>query len=229
MEKSFQIQLLGHNAWLLKVNNLRVLIDPFLTGNPVAATVAEKVEADYILVSHGHGDHLGDTLQIAKRTGAVVVAIAEIASYIASQGCKNTIAMNIGGTVSLPFGRLKMILAIHSSTLPDGASGGTSAGFLLKLANGKTLYFACDTALYSDMALLRKSSVDYAFLPIGDLFTMGPDDAIEAVKLIQPRFVVPCHYNTWNVIAQDPLAWQARVEAETDAKAIVLDSGEMIE
>ncbi|MDO4629159.1 MAG: metal-dependent hydrolase [Planctomycetia bacterium] len=230
MKNDFRIQFLGHNAWLLTVGAFRVLIDPFLTGNPVAATVAEKVDADYILVSHGHGDHFGDTLKIAKRTGAVVVAIAEIAGYVTSHGYENTVAMNIGGTVALPFGRLKMVQAIHSSTLPDGTPGGNSAGFLLTLADGKTLYFACDTALYGDMILLKKPSpVDYAFLPIGDLFTMGPDDALEAVKLIQSRFVVPCHYNTWKVIAQDPLAWKTRVEAETDTEVIILQSGEIIE
>lgn len=222
------ITFLGHNAWLLTVDSHRILVDPFLSGNPLAACGPEEVEADFILVSHGHGDHFGDTLSIAKRTGATVVAIAEIAGYVSRHGIRRTISMNLGGGVDLPFGRVQMVPAFHSSTLPDGTPGGNSAGFFLTLKDGQKLYFACDTALFGDMALLGKRGIDAAFLPIGDLFTMGPEDALEAVKLLQPKVAVPCHFNTWPPIAQDAEVWKRNVEAETSTKVKVLKSGETL-
>jgi len=221
-----QLRYFGHNAWLLTVDSVQILIDPFLTNNPTAVCGPDVVPADFILVSHGHGDHFGDTISIAKRTGAVVLAIAEIAGYSAQHGVKNTLAMNLGGGIQLPFGRVQMVPALHSSTLPDGTPGGEPAGFLITLKEGLRLYFACDTALFSDMKFF--AGVDYAFLPIGDLFTMGPDDALEAVKIIQPRVVVPCHYNTWPPINQDAQAWKARVEQETLSRCVVMKSGEML-
>lgn len=219
-----KIRFLGHNAWLLTVESVSVLIDPFLSSNPLAACKPDSLTTDFILVSHGHGDHFGDTISIAKRTGAIVVAIAEIAGYCSKQGVKSTLAMNLGGSVQLPFGRVKMVPAIHSSTLPDGTPGGTPVGFYITVKGGLRLYFACDTALFSDMKFF--SGVDYAFLPIGDLFTMGPDDALEAVKIIQPRVVVPCHYGTWPPINQDVNAWKERVMKETLSQCVTLKSGE---
>lgn len=229
MKNRLEIQFLGHNAWHLTVGETEILIDPFLSGNPNAACGPEDVEADYILVSHGHGDHFGDTLAIARRTGAVTAAIAEIAGYIGKHGVKRTISMNLGGGVNLPFGRVQMVPALHSSTLPDGTPGGNSAGFLLTLADGVRLYFACDTALFHDMELFSAGGLKYAFLPIGDLFTMGPDDAFEAVKLLKAEIVIPCHYNTWPQIAQDAASWKKRVEAETLSRVVILESGEKIE
>ncbi len=219
-----KFRFLGHNAWHLTVDSVSILIDPFLSTNPFAACKPDSLQADFILVSHGHGDHFGDTISIAKRTGAIVVAIAEVAGYCAKQGVKSTLAMNVGGSISLPFGRVKMVPAIHSSTLPDGTPGGSPTGFLITFKDGLRMYFACDTALFSDMKFF--SGVDYAFLPIGDLFTMGPDDALEAVKIIQPRTVVPCHYGTWPPINQDVQAWKTRVENETLSKCVVMKSGE---
>ncbi|MBQ4144019.1 MAG: metal-dependent hydrolase [Thermoguttaceae bacterium] len=225
-----KLQFLGHNAWSVTANGgYRILIDPFLAQNPAASCGPEEVEADLILVSHGHGDHFGDTLQIAKRTGATVAAIAEIAGYVRQHGIQNTLAMNLGGGADFPFGRVQMVPALHSSTLPDGTPGGNSAGFLLTLKEGKTLYFACDTALFGDMTLLRKRGIDFAMLPIGDLFTMGPDDALEAVKLLKPRYAIPCHFSTWPPISQDPEAWKLRVESETDTKVRILTPGEFLE
>jgi len=225
-----KLQFLGHNAWSVTANGgYRILIDPFLAQNPAASCGPEEVEADLILVSHGHSDHFGDTLQIAKRTGATVAAIAEIAGYVRQHGIQNTLAMNLGGGADFPFGRVQMVPALHSSTLPDGTPGGNSAGFLLTLKEGKTLYFACDTALFGDMTLLRKRGIDFAMLPIGDLFTMGPDDALEAVKLLKPRYAIPCHFSTWPPISQDPEAWKRCVESETDTKVRILTPGEFLE
>lgn len=219
-----KLRFLGHNAWHLTVESLSILIDPFLSSNSLAACSPDSLQADFILVSHGHGDHFGDTISIAKRTGAIVVSIAEIVSYCTQQGVKSTLAMNLGGSVQLPFGKVKMVPAIHSSTLPDGTPGGSPVGFLITLKGGLRLYFACDTALFSDMKFF--SGVDYAALPIGDLFTMGPDDALEAVKIIHPRNVIPCHYGTWPPINQDVQAWKVRVEKETLSKCVVMKSGE---
>lgn len=227
MKSNIRIQFLGHNAWFLTIDGVRILIDPFLTHSPSAAISADEAEADLILVSHGHGDHFGDALSIARRTGAKVAAIAEIAGYVEKQGVK-AIAMNLGGGINFPFGRVQMVHALHSSTLPDGAPGGSSAGFLITPNDGRVLYFACDTGLFGDMARLTVRKIEYAFLPIGDVFTMGPDDALEAVKLIQPRFAVPCHYGTWPPIAQDPELWKKRVEAETDAKVLILQPGQFL-
>jgi L-ascorbate metabolism protein UlaG (beta-lactamase superfamily) len=132
--------------------------------------------------------------------------------------------MNLGGGVDLPFGRVKLTLAFHSSMLPDGSNGGNPGGFLLTLTDG-TVYFACDTALFYDMKLIGSEGLDLAVLPIGDLFTMGPDDALEAVKLLEPKQVIPDHYNTWPPIEQDPEQWAQRVRAETRAEPIVLQPG----
>lgn len=228
MSTNLNIQFLGHNAWFLRIDDFRILIDPFLTHSPVAAISAEEAEADLILVSHGHGDHFGDTLSIAKRTGATVAAIAEIAGYVEKQGVKKTIAMNLGGGIDFAFGRVQMVHALHSSTLPDGSPGGSSAGFLLTVQDGRVLYFACDTGLFGDMALLAAKEIDYAFLPIGDLFTMGPEEALNAVKLLRPRIAVPCHYGTWPPIDQDPEIWKKRVESETETKVRILRPGQVL-
>jgi L-ascorbate metabolism protein UlaG (beta-lactamase superfamily) len=186
---------------------------------------AADVEADFILVSHGHFDHVTDVPGIAKRTGATVVAIYEIAEWLSSQHeVENTLGMNLGGGVQLPFGRVKLTPAWHSSRLPDGGNGGTAGGYLLSLVDG-TVYFACDTALFLDMQLIGRAGIDLAVLPIGDLFTMGPDDALEAVKLLAPKRVVPDHYNTWPPIAQDPAQWADRVREETSADPVVIDPG----
>jgi L-ascorbate metabolism protein UlaG (beta-lactamase superfamily) len=220
-----ELTWLGHGSWQVKTGDTTILLDPFLEASPTAPVGTAQVAADYILVSHGHFDHVADVPAIAKRTGATVIAIYEIAEWFSSQhGIQNTLGMNLGGSVGLSFGRVKLTPAWHSSRLPDGSSGGSPAGFLLSLADGN-IYFACDTALFSDMQLIGRHGVDVAVLPIGDLFTMGPDDALEAVKLIRPRRVVPDHYNTWAPIQQDPQQWAARVRAETSAEPVVIAPG----
>lgn len=220
-----QVTWLGHSTWLLEIGATKVLIDPFLDDSPTSPVKSGQISADFILVSHGHFDHIADAAKIAKRTGATVLGNYEICTWLAAQGVEKTIGMNLGGGVALPFGRVQLTLAHHSSQLPDGSYGGNPAGFLIS-AEGKRLYFACDTALFLDMQLIGRGGLDLAVLPIGDLFTMGPDDSIEAIKLLNPRRVAPTHYNTWPPIAQDAPAWAQRVRQATAAEPVVLAPGE---
>jgi L-ascorbate metabolism protein UlaG (beta-lactamase superfamily) len=215
----------GHATLGLETGGFKLVIDPFFSGNPAASIPAARVEADYLLVSHGHGDHIGDTVDIARRTGAMVIANNEIAGWLGKKGLK-THGQHLGGGHNYDFGYLKLTFAIHGSMLPDGSYGGTPAGFLLTTNAGEKIYMACDTGLFGDMRLIGEEGIDLAVLPIGDNYTMGPDDALRAVKLIQPKHVIPIHYNTWDVIATDPHAWARRVQAETEAKAHVLVPGE---
>jgi L-ascorbate metabolism protein UlaG (beta-lactamase superfamily) len=224
-----ELTWLGHASWQLKTDKHTLLIDPFLDDSPTAPVKAKDVAADFILVSHGHFDHVADAAKIANRTGATVVSNYEITTWLEKHhSVKNTLGGNLGGGADLPFGRVKLTLAFHSSSLPDGSNGGNPCGFLLKLAGGPKIYFACDTGLFGDMELIGAGGLDVAVLPIGDLFTMGPDDALEAVKMLQPRKVVPSHYNTWPPIAQDPQKWAERVRAETNSEPLVVQPGQTI-
>ena len=218
----------GHACFLVETNGTRLLIDPFLTGNPFAPVRADTVEADYILVSHGHGDHVGDSVAIAKRTGATVISNFEIQNWIVAQGIESVHPQHIGGGYDYPWGRVKLTIAHHGSALPDGTYGGNPTGFLFYV-EGRKIYHACDTGLFYDMKLIGDEGIDLAILPIGDNFTMGPDDALRAVKLIEPVQVVPIHYNTFDVIKQDPHAWARRVESETSAKVIIMEPGDTLE
>lgn len=221
-----EITYYGHSCLGIVVDDVHLLIDPFLSDNPTIEATPDEVQADYILVSHGHGDHVGDAVAIAKRTGATTISNFEIQGWLAAQGLEHTHPMHIGGGHDFPFGRVKLTIAHHGSALPDGSYGGAPAGFLLTLA-GKKIYHACDTGLFYDMKLIGEEGLDLAVLPIGDNFTMGPDDALRAVKLLEPRAVIPVHYDTWEVIQQDPLAFAEQVEAETSAKCVVLKPGEV--
>ncbi len=215
----------GHAALGLETGGYKILVDPFLSGNPVASASPDQVQADYILISHGHGDHVGDTVAIARRTGATVISNFEIATWLGNQGLK-THPQHIGGGYKHPFGYLKLTQAIHGSGLPDGSYCGNPAGFLLTTLEGKKIYMACDTGLFGDMRLIGEEGIDLAVLPIGDNFTMGPQDALRAIKLLQPQHVIPIHYNTWDLIAQDPHAWASRVTAESGAQVHVLQPGQ---
>lgn len=211
----------GHSTLSLDVSGTKVLIDPFFTDNPVCSVEAGETAADYILITHGHGDHVGDALSIAKRCGSMVISNFEICNWIASNGHEKVHAQHIGGGYQHPFGHVKLTLAFHGSGLPDGSYGGMPAGFLLTLED-KKIYVAGDTALFSDMRLIGQAGLDLAIIPIGDNFTMGPDDALQAVQFLNAKAVIPVHYNTWTPIEQDVFAWAERVQSETDTAAVVL-------
>ena len=224
---STEITWLGHGSFAVETAGKHLLVDPFLDESPTAPIKSEEVAADCILVTHGHFDHVPDVVKIAQRTGATVIANFEIGNWLQGQGVaeEKVVAMNIGGSVSQPFGRVKMTIAHHSSGLPDGSYGGLAAGYVLDLADGR-IYFAGDTALFLDMKLIGIGGLDLAVLPIGDQFTMGPDDAVEGVKLLNPRRVLPCHYSTWPPIEQDAVAWAERIRTQTTAEPVVLQPGE---
>jgi L-ascorbate metabolism protein UlaG (beta-lactamase superfamily) len=222
-----RVQWLGHACLLIESDGKRVLIDPFLTGNPMAGTTADQVEADVILISHGHGDHVGDAVAIAKRTGAPVVANYEISQWLTAQGVASVHGLNLGGGVEvLPGIHVQMTLAFHSSSLPDGTYGGNPGGFLITCADGSRIYDAADTALFGDMKLIGEGGLDLAILPIGDYFTMGPADSIRAIKLLQPKLVLPIHYDTFPPIKQDVNAWAEQVKEATASNPLVPRPGD---
>jgi L-ascorbate metabolism protein UlaG (beta-lactamase superfamily) len=216
----------GHACFGIRVQDTDLLIDPYLTGNSQADIRPEQAQADYILVSHAHGDHFGDTLAIARRTGATVISNAEIAGYVSQRGGKAH-AMHIGGSRVFPFGRVKLTIAHHGSCFPDGTYGGNPCGFLLWL-DGKVLYFAGDTGLFLDMTLYGEEGIDVAMLPIGDNFTMGPADAVKAVGFLKPKTAVLMHYDTFAVIAQDAVAVAKAISAQTSAQPVLMKPGETL-
>jgi len=227
---STRLRWLGHSCLLFDADGTNVLIGPYLTGNPKAAVKAADVSADFILVSHGHNDHVGDASEIAERTGATIIANYEIATWFNEKmGVRTVHGMQHGGAFAFPFGRIKMTLAFHGSVLPDGSNGGNPAGFLITFNDGKKVYDAADTGLFGDMKLIGEEGIDLAILPIGDNYTMGPDDSIRAIKLLNPKRVLPIHYDTFPMIAQDVNAWAERVRRETNAVPIVLQPGESVE
>ncbi len=207
------LRYLGHSACEIVEGDVRILIDPFLTGNPAATESAEDFHPTAIILTHAHNDHFGDTLEISRRTGAPVVAMHEISDWLIERGV-NSHGMSTGGGHTFEWGWVKLTAAWHSSTYitTDGRllPMGTPAGVLLRLGD-RVLYHAGDTGLFGDMSLIGRIGIDLAMLPIGDNYTMGPDDALEAVRLLQPRLVAPIHYNTFPVIAQDGEAWARRV------------------
>lgn len=223
---AIQVTWLSHSAFQIVIGEHRILIDPFLSGNPLAAASADDIEADFILLSHGHGDHVGDTPAIAKRTGATVVANFEVGSWLQNkQGVENVHTLNPGGGVQLPFGRVELTIAHHSSSLPDGSYGGQPNGILIFTDEGKTLYHAGDTTVFFEMQWIGEHGIELAMLPIGDYFTMGPSTSLRAIALLKPSAVIPMHYNTFDPIAQDAGAWAQRVQNETGAVPVVLDPG----
>jgi L-ascorbate metabolism protein UlaG (beta-lactamase superfamily) len=214
----------GHATWGLKTGNATILIDPFFTGNGKSPVAAGDVNANFIILTHAHGDHVGDTVEIAKRTGATLISNFEIVSYLQKQGVSHAHPMHLGGAATFPFGRVKLTVAHHGSSFPDGTYGGNPAGILLEV-EGKRIYDAGDTGLFSDMRLIGQPRLDVAMLPIGDNFTMGPDDAVEAAKLLHARTVIPQHYDTWPLIEQDDEAFKRAVESSTDSKVAILKPG----
>jgi L-ascorbate metabolism protein UlaG (beta-lactamase superfamily) len=221
-----QIRFLGHAAFELSDGQKSLLIDPFLTGNPKAAAVAEDLSPDAILLTHGHGDHFGDTVSIAKRTGADVVAIVEIANELSAEGLEKVHDPNIGGTVSFDWGSVKLVPAWHTSMTPKGTVN-TPAGLIVSFA-GKTIYHLGDTGLFSDLELISKSAgtIDVALICIGGHYTMDRHDAVHAAKLIGAKQVIPCHYDTFPLVETDALAFKADVESATSSEVVVLAPGD---
>tara|TARA_B100000700_G_scaffold86331_3_gene97129 strand:+ start:5357 stop:6043 length:687 start_codon:yes stop_codon:yes gene_type:complete len=223
------IKWLGHYSFEITSGEHKVLVDPFLTDNPSATVSADDLDADFILVTHGHADHVADVASIANRTGATVVAPVEAAGWFQSQqGVENIIQLNLGGGIQLPFGHVRMTIAHHSSSMPDGSYGGNPSGYLLSFPEGR-VYFSGDTALFMEMELYGRQGIDIAILSIGDHFTMGPDDSVEAVRMLKPDRVVPAHYNTWPPIEQDPELWAEKICSQTDATPVVLNVNRIIE
>jgi len=202
----------GHSSFELDINGTKLLFDPFITHNKLAAHIdVNSLKPNYILLSHGHGDHIADLFAIQKNSGAKVICIADIAGWLAKKEITNVHAMNFGGGFDFDFGRVKMVYALHSSSMPDGAYGGNPAGFVI-YADGKKIYFAGDTALTMDMKLLADENLDWAILPIGDNYTMGADDAIKAAGFINCKNVIGVHYDTFPVIVIDKAEVSSKFE-----------------
>jgi Predicted Zn-dependent hydrolases of the beta-lactamase fold len=223
-----QLTWFGHSCWYIESDDVRLIIDPYLTDNPACTVRAEDVNVDYVFVTHGHVDHCADAESIARRCGAKLVGVFELVQWFRKCGVENTDAMNIGGHLEYDWGRVRMTPAVHSSTMPDGSSGGIAAGFVISLRDGHRIYHAGDTAFFSDMARINRAGIDVALLPIGDVFTMGPYDALDALRLLKPRRAIPMHYGTWDVIHQDPHSWAAHVHRQTDIEVTIIQPGEMI-
>ncbi len=218
----------GHSCWEISDNRHGLIIDPFLTGNPMAKSKPEDIKVQYVVVSHGHGDHWGDTPTIARKNDATVISNFELTQYAAKQGLKIH-PLHIGGSAKFPFGWLKLTIAHHGSTLKEAEDyGGNPAGILVNIG-GKTIYHSGDTGLFLDMKLIGEmNTIDLALLPIGDNFTMGPTDAAKAVEFLRPKKVVPMHYNTFDMIKQDPNEFAKLVRAQ-GIECLIVNPGETIE
>jgi|SRR3989304_1325767 len=223
-----KLKYFSHSAFQITANNGEIiLIDPFLDGNPTSPVKSDEVSANFIVLTHAHGDHIGDTFKIAKKNNSTVIAVNELANYCLEHGTKAH-NMHIGGAYQFSFGKVKFTIAHHGSQTPDGKYAGEPAGVLLTI-DGKTIYHTGDTGLFYDMKLIGEmNSVDYMLLPIGDNFTMGIDDAVKAVELVNPKNVIPMHYQTFPVINSDPLEFKTKVE-KSGKNCRVLAFGEEIE
>ena len=216
----------GHSVFEIKTDEHSIIIDPYINGNKHAKIKPADIKADYIILTHAHGDHFGDTLEIAQKNNAAVIAINELANFVASKGCKAH-NMGTGGKYDFPFGAVKYTIAHHSSSY-DGTYMGDAAGVVLTI-NGKNIYHAGDTSLFLDMKLIGElQALDTAILPIGGNFTMGIDDAVKAVEFLNPRMAIPMHYNTFDVIKADPEEFKRKVES-IGKKCTVMQYGETIE
>lgn len=222
-----KLRYFSHSSFAITSDSgLKIIIDPFLDGNPTCPVKASDVTADFIVLTHAHGDHLGDAFSIAKRCGSLIIAVNELALYCIDKGFKAH-NMHIGGGHHFDFGHLKFTIAHHGSMTPDNTYGGEPAGVVLTI-DGKTVYHTGDTGLFYDMKLIGEmTSIDYMLLPIGDNFTMGITDAVKAVELANPKVAIPMHYNTFPVIEADPHEFQAKVEA-IGKQARVMEFGEEI-
>jgi L-ascorbate metabolism protein UlaG (beta-lactamase superfamily) len=219
-----EVRFLGHACFELSDGDTQILIDPFLTGNPKAAVSAADVNPTAILLTHGHGDHYGDTVEIAKRTGAPVVAIVEIAGEVAEEGVE-TFDPNMGGTVKFDWGWVKLVPAWHTSTTPKGTAN-TPAGLVVSVAD-TVVYHLGDTCLFSDLQLVgKRAPIDIALMCIGGHYTMDRTDAVDAAGLVGAKTVIPCHYNTFPLIETDAQAFKSDVESATGSNVVILEPGE---
>jgi L-ascorbate metabolism protein UlaG (beta-lactamase superfamily) len=222
------LQFLGHSAFYVEAEKIKALIDPFLSGNPLASEGPEaRAKLDYIFVTHAHGDHLGDAPAIAKRTGATIVATNELASYLAGKGF-GTIGMHVGGRAKFPFGSVKLTPAFHGSSVSENGRvvcADAPCGFLIDVG-GKKIYHAGDTGLTVEMTLLEAEGVDIALLPIGGHYVMDADDAARAVEFIKPRKTVPMHYDTFPPIKADPVNFAEKAAGNTEV--VVMKPGDTL-
>ena len=224
-----RITSLGHSAFLLEGRD-RILIDPFLTGNPLASTTADKVDCDIICVTHGHGDHLGDAVDIARRTGAVVASIIEMSEWLEKTGVKS-VGFNMGGTATIRNTKITMVPAFHSSSIgAPGLEFSAAMAVGMVVDSGKVVYHAGDTCVFGDMRLIGELyKPDVALLPIGGFFTMDPRQAAMATGLINPKIAIPMHYGTWPPIEQDPKEFEKLAKKSSKAKIVILKPGEHLE
>ncbi len=220
-----KITFIGHAAVEIQSGGFSILIDPFIRGNPAAVQKPEDFRPHAIILTHGHLDHVGDAVPMAKQHKCPIIATFELASYCQSQGAPNTVGLNTGGVKRFEFGTVMFTPAFHSSSL-DGQYMGQACGVVLTTHEGKKIYHAGDTALFGDMALIGRKGLDLALLPIGSHFTMDPEAAVEAVKLLKPKLVIPIHYNTFPPIQQDAEAFRRAVEGQTSSRVIILKPGE---
>jgi L-ascorbate metabolism protein UlaG (beta-lactamase superfamily) len=219
------LTFLGHACFLLDDSKHRVIIDPFIKGNPLAKMSVDDIKADFILLTHGHGDHLGDTVELAKKNNATLITNFELATYCSSKGVKNTAGLHIGGGATFPFGSIKLTIAHHGSTLGSELGyGGNPVGFIIRM-DGKVVYHAGDTGLFMDMKLIGElDKIDMALLPIGGYFTMDVNDAAKAVDFLKPRKVIPMHYDTFDPIKADPKVF-AEKAGKHGAECIIVQPG----
>jgi L-ascorbate metabolism protein UlaG (beta-lactamase superfamily) len=223
---SVHIVWLGHAALEIACGGKILLVDPYFTKNPAAAIRPEQARADFILVSHGHHDHIGDTVAIAQRTGAEVIANPGVARWLAGQGAARAAGQEIGAVKTHAFGTLQLTKAVHDGSLPDGSAGGEPAGFVIGAPEGERIYIAGDTFFFDEMAGIGAGGLDLAILPIGGKYTMDPADGLKAVRSLKPRRALPYHFGTWDIIQQDPLRWKREVEEATPVRVTVLQPGE---
>lgn len=218
----------GHATVSLESAGHHILIDPFLKDNPAAVIDGSSLNPDVIVVTHGHDDHVADVAAIAGRSGAKLISNPEICGWFSGQGVTDSFAMNIGGWTAFDFGRIKFTPAWHSNALPDGSYGGMPMGVLIEIG-GRRIYHAGDTGLFSDMSLIGEGGLDLALLPIGSNFTMGPDEAIAASRLLKPAAVIPIHYDTFPPIRQDAALFGRRLQEEAGITCHVPGAGEAID